>query len=128
MNTLQIKNNMKKYFEFNGTISGTNYFLRNLLAVFGAFGGGFMIGWGIGMEQTFFTVLGMVLLAPALWFNLCTIYKRSNALFPEYATVITVGMVVLQVLEEVHELFTLPTIIMGLILLFKNSDIKEHKG
>ena len=88
----------------------------------------FLIGWGIGMEQTFFTVLGMILLVPALWLNLCTIYKRSNALFPEYATVITVGMILLQVLGEVNQLFTLPTLIMGLILLFKNSDIEEHKG
>jgi hypothetical protein len=98
------------------------------LSTFGAFGGGFLIGWGIGMEQTFFTVLGMILLVPALWLNLCTIYKRSNALFPEYATVITVGMILLQVLGEVNQLFTLPTIIMGLILLFKNSNIEEHKG
>jgi hypothetical protein len=119
---------MKKYFEFSNTVSGTNYFLRNLLSTFGAFGGGFLIGWGIGMEQTFFTVLGMILLVPALWLNLCTIYKRSNALFPEYATVITVGMILLQVLGEVNQLFTLPTIIMGLILLFKNSNIEEHKG
>jgi len=119
---------MKKYFEFSNTISGTNYFLRNLLATFVAFCGGFMIGWGIGIEQTFFTVLGIILITPALWFNLCTIYKRSNALFPEYATVITVGMIVFQILKELHELFIIPTFIMGLILLFKNSNIEEHKG
>ena len=119
---------MKKYFEFSGTISGMNYFLRNLLSTFGAFGGGFLIGWGIGMEQAVYTILGMVLLAPALWLNICTIYKRSNALFPEYATTITIGMILLQVLGEVNEVFTLPAVIMGLVLLFKNSDIEEHNG
>ena len=120
--------NLKKYFEFSGTISGTNYFLRNLLAVFIAFIGGFSLGWGLGSESTFFTILGLIILVPALWFNICTIYKRSKALFPEYATVITISMVLLQLLDSVSPIFTLVGIVIGLTLIFKNSDVEEHNG
>ena len=120
--------NLKKYFEFSGTISGTNYFLRNLLAVFIAFIGGFSLGWGLGSESTFFTILGLIILVPALWFNICTIYKRSKALFPEYATVITISMVLLQLLDSVSTIFTLVGIVIGLTLIFKNSDVEEHNG
>lgn len=120
--------NLKKYFEFSGTISGTNYFLRNLLAVFIAFIGGFSLGWGLGSESTFFTILGLIILVPALWFNICTIYKRSKALFPEYATVITISMVLLQLLDSVSTIFTLVGIVIGLTLIFKNSNIEEHNG
>lgn len=120
--------NLKKYFEFSGTISGTNYFLRNLLAVFIAFIGGFSLGWGLGSESTFFTILGLIILVPSLWFNICTIYKRSKALFPEYATVITISMVLLQLLDSVSTIFTLVGIVIGLTLIFKNSNIEEHNG
>ena len=120
--------NLKKYFEFSGTISGTNYFLRNLLAVFIAFIGGFSLGWGMGSGNTFFTILGLIVLAPALWFNICTIYKRSTALFPEYATAITISMVLLQLLDSVSPIFTLIGIVIGLTLIFKNSDVEEHNG
>ena len=121
-------NNFKKYFEFNGTISGTNYFLRNLLSVFIAVMGGFSLGWGIGSGNMFFTLLGLIVLAPTLWFNICTIYKRSNALFPEYATVITVGMVLLQLLDSISPIFTLLGFAIGLTLIFKNSTIEDHNG
>lgn len=120
--------NLKKYFEFSGTISGTNYFLRNLLAVFIAFIGGFSLGWGLGSESTFFTILGLIILVPSLWFNICTVYKRSKSLFPEYATVITISMVLLQLLDSVSPIFTLIGVIIGLTLIFKNSDIEEHNG
>ena len=120
--------NLKKYFEFSGTISGTNYFLRNLLAVFIAFIGGFSLGWGMGSEITFFTILGLIILVPALWFNICTIYKRSTALFPEYATAITISMVLLQLLDSVSPIFTLIGIVIGLTLIFKDSDVEEHNG
>ena len=119
---------LKKYFEFSGTISGTNYLLRNLIAVFIAFIGGFSLGWGMGSVNTFFTILGLIILAPALWFNICTIYKRSTALFPKYATSITISMVLLQLLDSVSPIFTLIGVIIGLTLIFKNSDIEEHNG
>lgn len=121
-------NNLKKYFEFNGTINGTNYFLRNLLAVFVAFIGGFSLGFGIGTEIVFLTILGLIILAPALWFNICTIYKRASALFPEYAALITGSVVLLQLLDSISVVFSIIALVLGLILIFKNSNIEEHNG
>jgi len=121
-------NNIKKYFEFSGTINGTNYVLRNLLATLGGFIGGFTVGMGIGASMPVLTVLGGLFLIPVFWFNACTIYKRSKALFPEYAVVITIAMFLFQILDEVNPLFSVPALIMGLILIFKNSNIEEHNG
>lgn len=120
--------NLKKYFEFSGTISGTNYFLRNLLAVFVAFIGGFSLGWGLGSETMFFTILGLIVLAPALWFNICTVYKRASALFPEYAALITGTLVLLQLLDSISVVFSIIALVIGLTLIFKNSGIEEHNG
>jgi len=119
---------MNKYFTFTGTISGTNYFLRNLISTLGAFIGGFAIGWGIGTGMMVTLLLGIIVMVPSIWFNACTIYKRSNALFPQYATLITVGLFLVQILAETISLFTIIGIVMGLTLLFKNSNIENHEG
>ena len=121
-------NNIKKYFEFSGTINGTNYVLRNLLATLVAFIGGFSIGFGIGGEMQALTLVGIALIVPALWFNACSIYKRSLALFPEYAVWITVSMFLLQILDTYNSVFGVIALITGLVLVFKNSDIEEHNG
>ena len=121
-------NNIKKYFDFSGTINGTNYVLRNLLATFVAFIGGFSIGFGIGGEMQFLTLIGIAFIVPALWFNACTIYKRSLALFPEYAVWITVSMFLMQILDTFNSAFGVIALITGLLLVFKNSDIEEHNG
>ena len=88
---------MSKYFEFDGTISGTTYFLRNLITTFFAYCGGFLIGYGIGIEDSFRTVIGMVILSLTLWFNMCTIYKRSNRYSLKVLILITISMLVGQV-------------------------------
>jgi len=119
---------MNKYFQFSGTISGTNYFLRNMLSTFLAFGGGWLIGYGLGAEENYLLMIGLLVLLPTFWFNICTIFKRSNALFPEQAVWITVGMIAFQVLGEVNQIFSIFPFVMGLILLFKNSTIEEHNG
>lgn len=121
-------NKIKKYFEFSGTINGTNYVLRNLLATLIAFIGGFTMGFGLGAELQILTLIGIVILVPTMWFNACTIYKRSLSLFPEYAVWITISMFLLQILDSVNTLFGLIALITGLVLVFKNSDIEEHNG
>jgi uncharacterized membrane protein YhaH (DUF805 family) len=50
---------LKKYFEFSGTISGSNYLLRNIIAGVGAFIGGFLIGYGI-VQSTGLIMLGLL--------------------------------------------------------------------
>ena len=127
-------NKFKKYFEFSGTINGTNYFLRNMLAYVLAACFGFMTGFGAGSGNTGLTTVGLLFLVPILWFSFTTIYKRMNALFPDDATGYTIGLVILQVLGQflnsspTGALFTLILLIFGLVLIFKNSNIQTHEG
>ena len=124
----------KKYFEFSGTISGTNYFLRNLFSTIVAFFGGYALGWGLSSGEMGVMTLGMLVLVPVIWFNIATIYKRANALFTEDATLWTVGVLVLQVINQFFKgqpiggLITLGLLIVGLIFIFKNSSIENHEG
>jgi uncharacterized membrane protein YhaH (DUF805 family) len=127
-------NKFKKYFEFSGTINGTNYFLRNMLAYVLAACFGFMTGFGAGSGNTGLTTVGLLFLVPILWFSFTTIYKRMNGLFPGDATGYTIGLVILQVLGQflnsspTGALFTLILLIFGLVLIFKNSNIQTHEG
>jgi uncharacterized membrane protein YhaH (DUF805 family) len=119
---------MNKYFQFTGTINGTTYFLRNMLSTLLSYIGGYSVGYGLGVEKLYLFSIGLIILVPTLWFNVCTIFKRSNALFPSKATIITVGMILFQVLGQVNEIFSIFPLVMGLILLFKNSNIENHEG
>jgi len=125
---------VKKYFEFGGTISGLNYFLRQLLASVGAMTGGFALGYGIASNNLGILSLGLVLLVPAVWMSFATIYKRCEALFPGQASVYTLSILVLQVLGQfggetaLGGLVSLMLFIFGLYMIFKNSDIVEHNG
>ncbi len=126
--------NFKKYFEFGGTISGLNYFLRQLLTSVVAFIGGFTLGYGMGSDSIGLITLGMVILSPAVWMSFATIYKRCEALFPGQASSYTSGIVILQVLSQfmgetvLSGITSLLLLIIGLYLIFKNSDIVEHNG
>ena len=128
--------NLKKYFEFGGTISGVNYFLRQLLTSVVAFFGGFTLGYGIGADSIGLITLGMMILSPAVWMSFATIYKRCEALFPGLAASYTLGIIILQVLNQFIDktnsiLSALASIILlgiGLYLIFKNSNIVEHNG
>lgn len=128
--------NLKKYFEFGGTISGVNYFLRQLLASVVAFFGGFTLGYGIGTDSIGLITLGMMILSPAVWMSFATIYKRCEALFPGLAASYTLGIVILQVLNQfidktnsiVSALSSIILLGIGLYLIFKNSNIEEHNG
>jgi len=126
---------VKKYFEFSGTINGLNYFLRNLLTAVMAFFGGYMVGYGLGMQNMGLMTLGLVILAPTFWFNVTTIWKRMNALYGENATLYTVGFFGLNIInqfisEEVSfkPIMTLLMFIIGLVLIFSNSKIENHEG
>ena len=124
----------KKYFEFSGTINGSNYFLRNIIATIVSFFGGYMTGYGIGMSDYGLITLGLVVLVPSFLFSFATIYKRVNALFPENSSVITAVFIVSQIVgqffkgEPLGGLFTLGLLIFGLVLIFKNSGIENHEG
>jgi hypothetical protein len=128
--------NLKKYFEFSGTISGVNYFLRQLLTSLTAFIGGFTLGYGVGSDSVGLITLGMVILSPAVWMSFATIYKRCEALFPGLAASYTSSIIILQVLNQfvdktnsvLSSLASIVLLVIGLYLIFKNSDIVEHNG
>jgi len=125
---------MKKLFQFSGTINGLNYFLRNVMFYFFGFMGGYMVGYGISDSNNGLTTFGFLVAALAIWGGITTIYKRMSALFNEDASMYTVGLVLLQVLSSFTKgstfepLLTLGLLIIGLYLIFKNSNIQNHEG
>lgn len=131
---------IKKYFQFSGTINGTNYFLRQLLATVVAFIGGFAIGMGIaGLEHTttmsVLLILGIVVAAAGIWISLATMYKRFDALFPEQAGVLTVSLFSLQTIStmfpDTQSVGIIFKVVLGLVaiyLIFANSKIENHEG
>ena len=126
---------IQKYFQFSGTINGTNYFLRNILSTIGGFIGGFFLGVGIarGVDSNFY--IGIMLIFPALWFQFATIYKRINALYPDNVKFYTCALVAFQFLSQIfkeHELIGsvmfLGLLVVGVILIFSDSKIENHEG
>lgn len=124
---------LKKYFDFSGTISGSTYLLRNIIASVGAFLGGFLLGYGI-IQSTVLIILGILILIPVCWFSVANIYKRFNALYPRSAKEYTVGLIFLQILSGFGKdqlwgnLISLVLIVIACILIFRNSNIEKHEG
>lgn len=133
-------NKHKKIFQFSGTINGTNYFFRQLLAAVVAFIGGFSIGVGIvGMQNTtamsVLLLLGIIVSAAGIWISLATMYKRFEALHPKQAGVYTVSLFSLQTISTMFDqgdniglVVKLVLAVIGLYLIFANSKIENHEG
>lgn len=125
---------LRKYFEFSGTISGTQYFLRNLVSSIAAFTAGGVIGVGIVLNSLLVILLGVLLLLPVFWFATANIYKRMKAFYPNQAIALTTGLSLLQLISPFGKgepwgvLLTIVLLIIGILLIFCNSDIKEHQG
>ena len=125
---------MKKYFDFSGTISGTTYFFRNLLSAIVGFIGGVLIGLGFSVDSYGWMTIGFLITTPAIAFQLSTVWKRLVALFPNnvkefFATFLVVSVVSqFAKLGEYQGLMGLLMIIIGCILIFKNSKIETHNG
>lgn len=124
---------LKKYFDFSGTISGSTYLLRNIIASVAAFLGGVLIGYGL-VQSTGIIMLGLLVLAPAFWLSITNIYKRFNALYPRNANEYTAGLIFLQILSGFGKdqlwgtLISLVLIVIACILIFRNSNIDNHEG
>lgn len=131
----QTMNKLKKYFQFSGTINGTNYFLRQILAAIVAFIGGTFIGVGIGQVLSILLILGIIVAGGAIWFSLVTMYKRFSSLHPQQASVLTVSLFSLQTLSTMFDqtnsfglVLKLLLVFIGLYLIFVNSNLKNHEG
>ena len=127
-------NTIKKYFQFTGTISGTTFFLRHLLTLLLSLITVMVIGFGVGLNQPALIFVGIVLLIGVLWFSLTNTFKRINALFPESAAIYTAGLFSLQcvngamIQSPYRIILSAILIVMGLFLIFKESDIDNHNG
>lgn len=126
---------IQKYFQFSGTINGTNYFLRNILSTISGFVGGFLLGVGIakGVDANFY--LGIMVIFPALWLQFATIYKRINALYPQNVKFYTSAFIAFQFLSQIFKnqeligsAMTLGLLIIGVVLIFSDSKIENHEG
>lgn len=126
--------NLKKYFDFSGTINGTTYFLRNVLSGILGFIGGYLIGTGIYEEDYGLMTLGLAITSPAIAYQMSTVYKRMTALFPDNALVYTILFGVISIGsqfisgEDIKPLVSLIMVVLGCILIFKNSKIENHNG
>jgi len=127
--------NIQKYFSFSGTINGTNYLLRTILATLGGFLSGLFIGLGVrnGVDSNFY--LGIMLIFPTLWFQFTTIYKRINALYPEKVKFYTSALIAFQFLSQIFKnqeligpAMTLGLLVIAVILIFGDSGIENHEG
>jgi hypothetical protein len=157
----KLKNKFGKYLQFKDTISGLSYFLRSLVALCFAFPIGILIGIGVAVMSLSSTVVGTILIilgclfiVPMIWFGLATTYKRINALFPQYATLLTVstflysfvvqmfnpsntGLDFESLMEPTETVEVFSPIYVGLLfislvwsvyLLFGKSKVEEHIG
>ena len=125
---------MKKYFRFSGTISGTSYFLRNIFAFFISLPISNGISVSIGGENWIPVFILSVVYLPILWFSIATITKRVRAVFPDQEVPITATMILISVWSQLMgpsifgNILSLSLFILGMVLIFKNSGIKEHLG
>ena len=127
-------NDIKKYLQFSGTISGCDYIFRNLIASCIAFASGFGIGFGIGTDNIPLVILCGIVLIPTLWFSIATIYKRINSFYPEKAGEFTALISILQLASEIGKgqiwatLISISLIVLGFVLILSNSNIENHEG
>jgi uncharacterized membrane protein YhaH (DUF805 family) len=127
-------NAIKKYFQFTGTISGTTFFLRNLLTLLLSLITVMVIAFGVGLNQPALILVGVLLLLGVLWFSLTNTFKRINALYPQSAAIYTAGLFSLQcvngaMIQSPYRIILSAILIaMGLFLIFKESDIDNHNG
>jgi hypothetical protein len=126
-------NYIKKFFQFTDTISGTTYFLRNLLVSLLAYMAG--IGMGIAMlnDNVQILLVSVVAFAFVYWFSMTTIYKRINSFYPKQSNVLTMVMLSLQLMAQIvpppyQYIIVIVLVIAAIFLIFSNSNIENHKG
>lgn len=145
----KLKNKFGKYFTFENTINGTDYFVRGLAAAF-IFIIPFLmllgiVFWATTSELFLVSIIAMLLLlavfAFMMWFSLANTWKRINAFWPQHATKLTIIVFILSFITEnfnpqnglidsylIYGLLVLPQFIFSLYILFANSKVKKHIG
>ena len=131
--TIKTMNYIKKFFQFTDSISGTTYFLRNLLVSVLAYMAG--VGMGIAMIKDNIEILlvSVVAFVFVYWFSMTTIYKRINAFYPKQSNVLTTAMLSLQLMGQIvpppfQYIIVIVLVIAAIFLILSNSNIEKHNG
>ena len=127
---------MKHYFDFSGTISGTNYFLRNVISVLLMMSGAIVLAAGINEYSNPLQMVGGIEIILGIIINLSNLVKRMRALFPLNFKFVFIGFAVATILSNsivvefpiIAFILNLALFIFGLVLIFKNSDVEIHNG
>jgi hypothetical protein len=125
---------MKNIINYYGTINGTNFFLRYLLSILGIFSTAFGMGIYITKENYPLVVVFALLMSAFIYFNFITYVKRFRALFPDYVIPFVMALVFFNMITLIGEneltqgLVNLSIFVLNMVLIFKNSNIKEHDG
>lgn len=145
----KLKQKYGKYFTFNGTTNGTDYFIRGLV------GGlvflipfAILLGVGTFLSAGGSPILGIILILlslglfiPYIWFALATSWKRINAFWPNHATKILIAVFAVSFFTQpldpqyglnesylLWALVLLPQAVFSFYILFANSKVKKHIG
>ena len=129
--------NLKKWFNFSDTISGTTFLLRWLVALAVQFVGGYALGYGFGSGIMGLTMLGLTIASIGIVLQYSTLYKRSKAIYPSFKQhftfylsylVISILYSFLQDVDPVIGGFTgIVLLVLFGIMIFKNSGDPEAK-
>lgn len=131
--------NLKKWFNFSDTISGTAFLVRWLIAFAVQFAGGYILGLAIANNMNMGGLsLGLIIASAGIALQFSSLLKRSKAIFESakgafafyfaYLVVsITKGFI--EGIDPVLDGFVVITILaMFAYAIFKNSGIPEHEG
>ena len=127
-------NQLKTYFQFTGTISGTTFLLRNILNFLLSFCTVVLIGYSISITSIPLMIIGFLSLVMIIWFSVSTLFKRMNALYTFDAALYTAGFFSLQCVNTamdysiIRMISSIVLFIGWLFLIIKDSNIENHKG
>ena len=129
---------LKKWFNFSGTLSGTTFLIRWIVATLIQFPGGYLTGLGLAGGNMGCTMLGLIIASLGIALQFSTLLKRSNALFSTSVKAFVFYFAYLAVSifqgfaqsmgQEILLLANLTMVIMFLYAIFRNSGLANHDG
>ena len=132
--------NLKKWFNFGDTISGTTFIGRWILSTLIQFVGGYSLGYGLAANNNGLTLIGILVTCVGVVLQFSTLLKRSRSIFSKVTThyiyyisyvIVSLMYSFLQNVDQIASGFLgLVMLSMFAVLIFKNaegSDI-EHIG
>lgn len=131
--------NLKKWFNFSDTISGTAFLVRWLIAFAIQFAGGYILGLSIANNMNMGGLtLGLIIASTGIALQFSSLLKRSKAIFESikgaYAfyfayLVVSITKGFIDGIDPVLNGFVaIIILVMFAYSIFKNSGIPQHEG